>query len=212
MIAARSHFSSVPSEDQQRFLGMLPRIKQYASIQFQQFPADQQEELVAEVVGLAWGMFSRLVERRRTECAFATPLANFAVRQVRCGRGLGLQGNVSDVGSRLCKLQKGIHVESIQKLDQQNDEWRKSMVQDRRQSPIPDRVAFLIDFPAWLLTLSQRDRRIVELLSAGERAQQIARRFHVTAGRISQLRRELREKWRAFTADKEATEPLVGIA
>ena len=113
MIAARSgSTSAVTADDQASFLRMLPRIEQHASVRFSAYTAEQREELVAEVVALAWVMFTRLVERRQTQRAFPTPLAAFAVRQVRSGRGLGRRGNVHDVGSRLCGLRKHVHVEA----------------------------------------------------------------------------------------------------
>ena len=74
---------------------------------------------------------------------------------------------------------------------------------DTRTAPVPDIVAFRCDFPAWLNTLSRRDRRIAEILALGHRTREVAKRFDVSAGRISQLRRELAESWREFTGGNE---------
>src|SRR5262249_53763961 len=65
-------------------------------------------------------------------------------------------------------------------------------------SPVPDQVAFRLDFPAWLATLSRRNREIAEDMALGHGTGHLARRFGLTQGRISQLRRELYESWRRF--------------
>jgi DNA-directed RNA polymerase specialized sigma subunit len=62
------------------------------------------------------------------------------------------------------------------------------------------------DFSDWLKSLKRRDRRIAEVLAVGERTQNVAKRFKVSAGRVSQLRRELAESWRAFVGDEPAPE------
>ena len=61
-----------------------------------------------------------------------------------------------------------------------------------------DVAASRIDFPAWLATLSHRNRRIALRLAAGDAAGSVAQRFGISPGRISQLRRELAEAWQAF--------------
>ena len=63
---------------------------------------------------------------------------------------------------------------------------------------MPDQVAFRADFPAWLATRSQRDRRVVQDLMVGERTTDVADRHGLSQPRVSQLRREFREDWRAF--------------
>jgi DNA-binding CsgD family transcriptional regulator len=61
-------------------------------------------------------------------------------------------------------------------------------------SPVTDQVAFRLDFSAWVLTLSARNRDIVEQTMLGERAQRIADRFGLAEGRVSQLRGEFRRE------------------
>jgi hypothetical protein len=68
------------------------------------------------------------------------------------------------------------------------------------RTPVPDQVAFRVDFPAWLATRTERDRRMIEQLGMSERTRDVARRFGVADGRISQLRNEYREDWTRFCA------------
>jgi DNA-binding NarL/FixJ family response regulator len=58
-----------------------------------------------------------------------------------------------------------------------------------RKASLPDLVAFRIDFAAWLRSHPSRDRRINLMLATGESTRAVAKRFDISEGRISQLRR-----------------------
>ena len=71
------------------------------------------------------------------------------------------------------------------------------MVEDHR-TPVVDQVCFRVDFPDWLSRLNRRNRRIAESLAHGNSTHAVARQFRVSAGRVSQLRREFYESWEQF--------------
>ena len=96
-----------------------------------------------------------------------------------------------------CHVQKGVAVQSLHCWDRQDQQWQEILVEDRNATPA-DLAASRIDFPAWLATLSRRNRRIALRLADGDAAGSVARRFGISPGRISQLRRELAEAWQAF--------------
>jgi hypothetical protein len=63
-----------------------------------------------------------------------------------------------------------------------------------------------IDSHDWLHSLNRRDRKIAESLATGNRTSDVSNRFKVSAGRISQLRKERAANWRRFVGDEpEAT-------
>jgi hypothetical protein len=66
---------------------------------------------------------------------------------------------------------------------------------DNTMTPPPDAAAFRVDFPRWLGSLSDRDRRLAEHLMLGVRTLAAARRFRLSPARVSQLRRELCVDW-----------------
>ncbi len=66
------------------------------------------------------------------------------------------------------------------------------LVEDRTTTPAQTAVA-RIDIAAWLLTLPKKKRRIAALLATGETTKRTAMKFHVSPGRISQMRRELQK-------------------
>src|SRR5262249_58041693 len=61
-------------------------------------------------------------------------------------------------------------------------------LRDNTLTPVPDQVAFRIDFPAWLRTLTARERRLIRAMARNERTTDLSRQFQVAPGRISQLR------------------------
>jgi hypothetical protein len=74
-------------------------------------------------------------------------------------------------------------------------------LRDNTQTPVPDAVAFRIDFPEWLAQYTERDRRMIEAMALGERTTKLARRFGVSEGRVSQKRRQFREDWERFCGE-----------
>ena len=177
------------------FLILLPSIQRHAKHVFRNLSADDREEAVQAVVAHSAVAFARLVELGTPELAYASVLAKFAVRQYRAGRRLGCRLNCRDVASPVCQRRRGFAVESL-------DAWKLALAEDHRTTPA-ELAAMRVDFEAWLGTLTPRNRRLANVLATGEQTSAVARMFRVTAGRISQLRRELWESWRRFT-DEEA--------
>jgi hypothetical protein len=75
-------------------------------------------------------------------------------------------------------------------------------LRDNAVTPVPEQVAFRFDFPAWLKTRTERDRRVIHDLMAGERTLDVSHRHGLTPGRISQLRRDFMQDWQRFTGDR----------
>ena len=73
--------------------------------------------------------------------------------------------------------------------------WQEVLVEDRRASGPAEIAACRIDSSAWLASLPDRNRDIAEqLLATSESTTAAARQFGLTAGRVSQLRRELQTR------------------
>src|SRR5690606_11844348 len=139
---------------------------------------ERRSEAVQEAVCNACQAFARLVEQGRAEAATWSSLVKYAVSQVRDGRHVGGSLNVNDVCSSYCQRRKGVDVQSIHSWDQQDQEWRKILVEDKRCTPA-ELAASRINFPAWPATLSHRDRRIALKLATGESTSQVAEVFRI---------------------------------
>ena len=188
------------------FLAMLPTIQTHAQLAFRHLPAEARGEAVQEVVCNACAAFARLVELNKIELAYPSALARFGVAQTKDGRKVGGRLNVRDVSSPYCQREKGITVEHLDKFDKQDESWLEVLVEDRRAGPA-EVAATRIDFQAWLRSLPRRLRKIATFLAGSETTTAAAKRFHLSQGRVSQIRAELFHAWRRFQGD----EPLCGV-
>jgi len=185
------------------FLKMLPKIRSYAKNAFAYMDAESREDAVEEVIANAAVAFVRLVRLGRANQAFPTVLTRYAVAQFRDGRRVGNHLRIGEVLSSYAQRKKGFIVERLDHLDRETNEWAEAIVEDRR-TPVPDQVAFRIDFPRWLTLLSTRNRRIAEALALGNSTSLVAKRFKLSPGRISQLRGELYKSWQNYQGDQAA--------
>jgi hypothetical protein len=74
---------------------------------------------------------------------------------------------------------------------------------DNTQTPVPDQVQFRVDFPRWRESLGARRRAILDAMAADHRTLDLAEMFDVSPARVSQIRREFHDGWRAFCGDEE---------
>ena len=183
------------------FVAMLPQIRNIARYSFRRCVADRRDELVAEAIANAYVAYKRLVQRGKADLAFPSALARYAVKQIRAGRRVGCRFNAHDVMSAHAQRAKGFRLERLDQRDRNATTWREAVVNDPR-TPVFHQVWFRIDFPEWLSRLSRRNRQIVKALAHGDSTTEVAQRFDVTKGTVSQLRRAFAESWFAFHADK----------
>ena len=179
------------------FSSSCPESNATAQLAFARVPAEARENLVQEAVVSSMLAYVRLYERGRTAVAFASVLVKYAVAQIRDGRRVGSKLNNRDVTSPYAQKQRPITIERLDRFDREEGVWLEAVVEDHH-TPVIDQAAFRLDFPQWLSTFNRRDRKIAELLAAGHNTGDVARRFGLSAGRISQKRREYAESWRRF--------------
>ncbi len=185
------------------FLSMLPQILRHASYSFRSLHGDARQDAIAEVIANCVVAFKALVRRGKMDIAYPTVLARYATAQVADGRRVGSSLNVHEVLSGYAQRNKGFKVESLDHFDEEENQWQEAVVQDTRSSSVFDTVAFRCDFADFLDHLPRRNRRIAQFLSLGNRTRDAAHKFGVSEGRVSQVRRELAESWKAFTNGNE---------
>lgn len=208
MIAAlkTSQPEALHGPQRMQFEALLPRIEAQLRHGFRRLTPEARDEAVQEGVANCYRAYLRLHEQGRGERAFPSSLARYAIRHVRAGRKIGGRLNVRDPLSRYAQLRKGIQVQRLQRFQRESGRWVDAMVADRR-APIPDQVALRIDVPVWLNTLSRRARAIAEDLALGDSTAEVAKKHRVSAGRISQRRRELFDSWQRFQETSAAPCP-----
>ena len=200
--ATRDKPCAEPVAWQAGFLQLLPDILRQLRGAFRCFSAERREEAVQEAVANALVAYRRLAELGKTELAFATPLAKYAMRQVCGGRQVANSLNAREVLSRYAQRKGGFTVARLHQPDRTAGTWKELLVEDRRSTPA-ELAASRIDFAAWWGRLPARKRRIAAVLAAGATTSETARSFKLTAGRISQLRRELEASWRNFHGEPD---------
>jgi hypothetical protein len=202
MMDVLTSFAFHPSEAQRlgkSFLDLLPHLTRYARLYFRdrQCPHGR-ADAIAEAVALAWRWYLRLAARGKDPATAAAGLIVFAARAVACGRRLCGKAKRKDALSR----SRGIEQHQVANRSGPGTTrppgFLVEALADNTRSPVPDQVVFRLDFPTWCRTRTQRERRMIAALMAGERPLDVARKYGLTAARISQLRREFRADWEKF--------------
>jgi hypothetical protein len=194
-----------PGHLQQLFVRhFLPRIERHGAVRFRHVrcPALKQE-LLAELRGLCWQWFLRLVERNRDALALASTLADFAARAVRSGRRVCGHERARDVLSPVAQRRHGFAVRRLPTQSTLTGTPLAEALCDNTRTPPDEQAQFRCDFPAWRASRSERDRRLIDDLMLGERTGAVARGFGLSPGRVSQLRREFHEDWARFCGEAD---------
>ena len=180
------------------FLKLLPTIRDQLRFSLRRLAPEQRSEAMAECTANAAVSYARLHEQGKLDVAYASSLATFAVKHYFSGRRIGSHLNADDVSSPWAQRQRGFRVRSLDRREP-SGQWKEVIVEDGRASPA-EVAASRIDIEDWLDGLPRFKRNVAETLGTGETTKATATKFALTAGRISQLRKELAESWDAFQA------------
>ena len=199
---------------QASFLQVLGRIEGHARLTFRHLRCrSSQDDHVAEAVALAWQWFLRLAQRGRDGSQFPLALAALAARAARSGRRLCGQERAREVLSPLAQRRLGFHVEPLagslapyERLygdphGQGHLDALEERLRDNSRTPVPEQVAFRLDWPRFLATLSRRDGDLLALLGLGHLAWEAAQAFGLSPGRVTQLRQSWCSAWRSFLGE-----------
>jgi hypothetical protein len=181
---------------------ILPRVKAHGRVYFRHVRCKhRKEELLAEMAALSWRWFLRLVRRGKDVLQFAGRLAVYAARAISSGRRVCGQERARDAMSQSAQRKRGFAVGGLPEFGTPLGSALAEALQDNTISPVPDQVAFRLDFPAWRRTRSDRDRRVIDCMITGESTAMLARLFGISAARISQMRREFHDDWHSFCGE-----------
>jgi hypothetical protein len=178
---------------------VLPAVERHARFAFRHLKCPvAQEDAIQETIGLSWKWFRRLTLLGKDATAFPTALAGFAARAVKSGRKVCGQERAKDAMSPTAQRRFGFAVGKLPDFSTLNGNPLEEALQENTVSPVPDQVAFRLDFPAWLCGLSHRNRDIAEAMALGHGTKHLSRRFGLSEGRVSQLRGQFCDSWRRF--------------
>jgi len=172
------------------FESMLPLLKmkfRKATINFDSW--DARDEAIQELTAMAFILFNRLLRQGKHEKIYATPLAQYAIHHYFNGRRVTGTSSTDALSPRTQLLGRATVVNAITDSCICKRTFRPSTI-----------GTFNLDFDSWLKTLADKKRDILLAVLQGESTSEIADNFGVTRGRISQIRVELAESWKAFVA------------
>jgi hypothetical protein len=196
----------------EEFEAFLPKIKEAARFAFRRLNGTDRAEAVADLTAAIWSSWSGLIKRGRNPLEVGpSGILNFALKYVTSGRKLGNRTcgrGAMDIqhprAQRACGYRVvGLDRDAVRERGPGSDAWREWLACDNRVGPA-DEACFQLDFAAWLGGLSEKKRRVAELLALGHRTKQVARELKVIAGAISQTRVQLAKSWEKFQQNSTA--------
>jgi hypothetical protein len=203
------------AELQAAFLAILPRIELHGRVYFRHVRCPHRKaDAIQEMRALAWKWFLRLHERGRDPAGFVTTFVTLLARAVNSGRRLAGMARAKDVTNPAAQMRHGFKVEPLPSSPRASHECLyaaptgqrlhdafEERLRDNTVTPVPDQVAFRIDFPAWLKTLTARERRMIRAMAQNERTLDLSKEFELSPARVSQLRREFHDDWQRYLGD-----------
>ena len=167
---------SAVAELQESVVRYLPWMRKTIRLAFPTLDAEKREEVVSNTVALAWKAWHRLNERGRAEePGILKAIVWFSIKQTKAGRtcfsakkprdplALRVYGKV--------KFEPGCLEDYIGK-----------------ETPILEQVSFRLDVPAFLGTLTDRQRNLALDLAQGMTTTEAAAKYNRSPGAISQFR------------------------
>jgi hypothetical protein len=203
-----------------QFLVILPRIELHGRIYFRFLSLHQKTDAIQEMRALAWQWYLRLHERGKNPGDFIKAFTSLLARAVNSGRRLVGAAKAKDAMNPATQRRHGFQVEALPtsfrtSYDQlyavpnglETLDAFEERLRDNTTTPVPDQVQFRIDWPAWLATLTGRERRMISVMAKNESTKNLSRQFDLSPARISQKRREFHDDWHRFCdgANQEVT-------
>ena len=174
---------------QDSFVRYLPWMRKTARTAVQNLDSEKREEAVAAVIALAWKHWHRLGERGRAEePGLLKSVLFYSAKQWRAGRKIDSAGKPRDV----------LSLRAYGKV-----KFEPGCLEDYvgRNTPIPDAVSFRLDVPAFLSTLTERQRNLALDLANGMSTTEAAAKYNRSAGAISQCRTRFKLLFDRFFAE-----------
>ena len=188
-----------------KFLELLPFLMKSANRAFAGYSPDRRSDAVQNILCWAFLNLKRLASNGRLHDVYAGSLARFAIGRHREGRSLGVVTSSGDVMSHYCQNLGRSKVKNYGLAENIADCFTSEATATDARYPVDRTVQFKMDFfEGWVQEQSERDREIILDLAMGETTGDVARKYGVTDGLISQYRKRYRASWNEYIADKAA--------
>lgn len=172
------------------FEALVPDLTRMAAAQFPNRDPESKAECIQNALALAWHGFVALIgQGRGDEPGIVQSLLWYATKQTRTGRTIptGESTRPKDFFAHAKRGRLKLEYVELQAFVS-------------AETPVPDAVAFRLDFPAFLDTLNERQRSVALDLMDGMGTGECAAKHNVTSGAISQTRTRLAVLYADFVA------------
>ena len=194
-----------------KYLSILPRIELHGRIYFRHLDPHRKADAIQEMRALAWKWLLAINRQGKDPAQFMMAFSTYLARAVNSGRRLAGMAKSKDVMNLHAQKCYGFKVETLPqtprtyhdnlyatpKVQELHDAFEERLC-DNTITPVIDQVQFRIDFPAWLQTLTGRERRMIRGMARNERTLDLSKQFELSPARISQIRREFQIDWNRF--------------
>jgi hypothetical protein len=189
-----------------RFLVMLPSIRQNARKAFCGYNADKREEAEQAIVALAFVIHRNLALKGRLDDSFPAPISKYAIGKYREGRSVGVTASSTEVTSPYCQHLGRSKIKHFGLAEGITDSFETEMTAADARCP-PDKAAqFRLDFlQGWLASQTPKDKAIIRDLAMGESQSETARRHGITPACVNQYRKRYSRSWAEFIREKKKT-------
>ena len=185
---------SAPVSFEVLYAKMLPHFRRYAR-RFDKSRRFGQDDVIQELAGIAFEMYTSLIQRGKE--TFYSPIVRFSIQKFHRGRRfVGM--NSTDILSEHTQMQKRCGVFSLDEAEEGDNRY---FMTDQKTN-VADYVQFRLDFEDWLQRQTERDQAIIRDLAMSETTGDVAKKYKVSAGLISQYRKRYADSWNAFITDK----------
>src|ERR1700722_16339414 len=180
---SQSHFTELHSQ----FLITLPRIEIHGQIYFRFLSLHQKADAIQEMRALGWQWYLRLRDRGKDPADFMKAFTTLLARAVFSGRRLVGLEKAKDEMNPFTQRRHGFLVEPLPPsfrtsherlyavpMGQELLDTFEERLRDNMTTPVPDQVQFRIDWPAWLATLTGRERCMIRAMAEDESTKNLA--------------------------------------
>jgi len=187
-----------------KFIELMPFLTKSARRAFAGYNSDKRSEAVQNILCWAFLNLKNLASKGRLHDAYAGAVARFAIGRHHEGRSLGVVTSSGDVMSHYCQNLGRSQVKNYGLAENIADCFTSEATATDARYPVDRTVQFKMDFfEGWLQGQSERDREIIFDLAMGETTGDVARKYGVSDGLISQYRKRYRSSWNEYIADKK---------
>jgi predicted nucleic acid-binding Zn ribbon protein len=192
-----------------KYLELMPLIVKIAKHAFKDCDADRKADAIQSVLVAAFINLKQLAANGKLEDAYASPIAWYAVQSYKNGRHGGIPSNSRDVLSERCRLLGRSKVQYCGLGWHVTDSFESEATAYDARYPVDKQVQLKIDFfQTWYRNQSPRDQEIIKDLAIGETTTDLARKYKVSLGAVSQWRRKYANSWNEFINPKEEVDVL----